>query len=771
MEHYGDRMTMEVRSVSDFEAMLVDLTGLSLRASAPIRSSIVQLFDTIGYPGRRASADAERDFYRRVNGKLGVNADAIASLHRQCAERRIVFNYHEKRAVADAVNGLRSDHLVEILKGRGIGLDEVHSILSVSRFATAGESRLAIQQEASSPTRLRKAADRDVSQDVFDACAGPLVWSLWSPEALRSVESSWSSSQSEGADFLDRLKGHFPEIFARDRSLVIRGVDIGRCGDYSAVLGEMNTWISHEFGRLDNYGHLAVVFDRVGANQAFAWQLVADLTLFAERFIQDPLKKLFFRSKEVEAETRAHIEEMPRDCGSFDRCVEGYTYRDLFVVHDEDQQVQRLVLLFQKNERDETRIPCPACWTMTVEGNSYPSLGVKSWECRNPICPDRSIYNRGKRYSFKALLSQAAIEQRGNEVPAESVSSWRRDVVSQISVEAISTMLVRHYSMLDDVVALIDFESLAVEGLGRKVVSTRSEGSASPLPAANFWASPFFDRFVVPTNRPSLVRNLPDFDRWEVLEGDATDVLAGLPSDVVDRAVTSPPYFNAREYSQWPNLYCYLHDMYAIHQELFRVLKPGALYFFNIFDYFDNERIITFSLMGKKRIALSALFVDLMRRAGFHPEGNLVWDKGDVQGKRSFNAGNFSPFYQSPLNCWEHVLVFRKPGLSAEQRTEPRLNRVMRLSPVIKIVRGENTYGHTAPFPFELPLALLEGIGQNEIVLDPFGGSGTTARAALAKGARAIMIEQNPEYCSLSRSLTEEFVADQVRTASTPTLF
>jgi DNA modification methylase len=195
--------------------------------------------------------------------------------------------------------------------------------------------------------------------------------------------------------------------------------------------------------------------------------------------------------------------------------------------------------------------------------------------------------------------------------------------------------------------------------------------------------------------------------------------------------------------------------MANIHAEVFRTLKDGALYFFNIFDYFDNEMIITFSDMGKKRIALSAHFVRLFEDMGMKLAGCLVWDKGDVEGKRSFNAGNSSPFYQSPLNCWEHVLVFEKSATVSKS-----YNSVHKIRPVIKMVRGRNTYGHTAPFPFELPQVCLEDLEPRGTVLDPFSGSGTTARAAISLGHKCVLIELDAEYAKLGDDLTSSYVRD-----------
>ena len=107
------------------------------------------------------------------------------------------------------------------------------------------------------------------------------------------------------------------------------------------------------------------------------WELTADLTLFAERFLQEPLAKAYFRSRDIEQETVKHIPSLDVDAARFDLAVDGFTYRDLFVLYGSEQVVRNLLLVFQKNERDETLIPCPACRCSQIEGNSYP----KRWEC------------------------------------------------------------------------------------------------------------------------------------------------------------------------------------------------------------------------------------------------------------------------------------------------------------------------------------------------------------------------------------------------------
>jgi DNA modification methylase len=193
--------------------------------------------------------------------------------------------------------------------------------------------------------------------------------------------------------------------------------------------------------------------------------------------------------------------------------------------------------------------------------------------------------------------------------------------------------------------------------------------------------------------------------------------------------------------------------MYNSARAAFRALKPGSIYIFNIFDYFDNENSIVFSAMGKKRMILGAYMINIFRRVGFELLGNVVWYKGEIEGKRNFNQGNKSPYYQFPFNCWEHCLVFRKPDAKASAYSFPA---VFYAKPVFKMIRGENVLGHTAPFPPAIPRLLTSQMNRGECVLDPYSGSMTTGRLAHQQGLRSISIEMRKEYCELGVRLLEQ---------------
>lgn len=763
---------LRVTNPNSFERLLVEFSGINGCLSRDVSRSVAAVVAKLGPAVDIDRGRAASEFYGRLNQKLAANKQSVGALYAECAAAGITFNYPTKRRIEWAINTSNAVDLERILAACGVGgtlLDRVRQ--AVDPVCHAMTRRLLLL-ETTDPTKLRKQPDRNVANDVFNAAAGPLAWSIWPAADMATVFTEDPMPFSE--NYMADLRVFKPEMFERRRSLVVRQVRPEPREAYETQRAMLTQWIADEFDALDNYGFLAIVIEVEDGSVSEAWELASDLPLFAERFSEVALKQLFFRAKDVERETVSHVSKINSDAAHFELLNEGFTYRDTFVLHDESDQIRRLLVVLQKNRRDETKVPCPGCRGDNVGGNSYPSFGVKSWECANPLCTDRSIYNRGKRYDFRSLIKQEAIEVDGNQIAVDSVRRWQRDVLPFISDQEVLDMLLAHYSMRGDVVALLDSKESPSDNLGREVRAGEEPEAAGT--DNGFWDSAFFHRYlpIEAAPAPDTAPVAADESAWTVLEGDALKVLAAFPNMTFDRVITSPPYYNAREYAHWPNLYAYMHDMFRIASEVFRTLKPGGLYVYNIFDYFDNERIVTFSDMGRKRILLSALMVDAFRRIGFDYLGSTVWDKGEIQGKRGYNAGNFSPFYQSPFNCWEHVLVVQKPAgvpRDAVRGTLPCLNNALRIHPVVKMVRGQNTVGHTAPYPIELVAALLDGLAPRSLVLDPFGGSGTTARAAMGAGHQVVLVERDPTYAQLSRKRAKEYEEALTIEQSAITLF
>lgn len=156
------------------------------------------------------------------------------------------------------------------------------------------------------------------------------------------------------------------------------------------------------------------------------------------------------------------------------------------------------------------------------------------------------------------------------------------------------------------------------------------------------------------------IKKAQDCINQKIIWGDCLQVLRQMKSESIGCMVTSPPYYNAREYAQYKNLNEYLANMKEILKECYRVLDNHRVFVFNVGDIFDNDNLYTTSTWGKRRLPLGAYFINLFEEIGFTFIDDIIWDKGEVQSQRHKNGGKDYPYFQYPMNCYEHILIFHK---------------------------------------------------------------------------------------------------------------
>lgn len=229
-----------------------------------------------------------------------------------------------------------------------------------------------------------------------------------------------------------------------------------------------------------------------------------------------------------------------------------------------------------------------------------------------------------------------------------------------------------------------------------------------------------------------------------------------VASDSVHLAVTSPPYFNARQYSQWESVQDYVEDMRSSFREVLRVLQPGRKFCLNISDLPEK------GASGVRWLPLGSHLVLAALDIGFELVDRIIWFKTPMKG---FQYGSL-PYPPSPLICdsMEYVYVLRKPligkpsysHVSPLQKEASKLKRetyveyTKQMWTLPRVRLKNNLHGHIAPFPYDIPercVRLYSFVG--ETVLDPFAGSGTTAIAAIRNRRNSVMVEMNGEYVAL----------------------
>lgn len=735
-----------------------DVTNQELHLPEDYCSQLSQLCEYLEGKEVRSKQERRAQLISRINSKFQINKQKISSIYSTSAKHGISFNYHEKLDIQAAFD-ISSYTDFKLLIQRKTSDEFVESeLLALFDPVSELETLTIFNQEIDKPTKLRRSDSKnDIGLQILLSAFSAFVFSVASEEVMHSYFDKTYTPDLYEESFWLQLKKIYPNLYNRNRALdiVSTGALFNLKGiSYNSLRNSLLMQVRESYKSLTNHGYLAIWVSPIiedGLNKS--WELASEAILYAEKHDYVRLEKGYFKHSVISEKTSKYIAKLNLDITNFNLANEGFTYKDTFVFSPSESAhlgEESLLLLFQKNKRDETIIPCPSCRSHNVRGNSYPTIGVKSWECQNILCPDKSKYNRGKRYSYKSLLMQEAINDLKSQIPINFVRSWSRDVQTGKNLQDAIEMLIRHYSLYGDTVTLFDIEN-NFPSLGRNIVLSELK-SSDDNEYSKFYSSSWFHRYIVDkVNYDEPEKREKEISEFKIINGDCFVELHAIPDSFFDGAVTSPPYYNARDYSQWDNIYCYLYDIYNIAMECYRVLKAGAPFIYNIFDYFDNENTVALSAMGKKRLILSALTVDVFKRCGFQLAGSVTWDKGEIEGKRAFNAGNFSPYYQSPFNCWEHILIFYKPPIT--KGISESLPAVLKAQPVMKMFKGQNTYGHTAPYPFDIPLLLNKIIPEESYILDPFGGSGTTARALYKKHKQIVCIEKEMEYADLAKKL------------------
>lgn len=656
-------------------------------------------------------------------------------------------NTIEKKLLLEYVGNQNWDTIVEFLKNKGVEITSTKQFVEKSNFPSEQEILEHITNEIISPSKTRKdATNISATEDIHSALLGLLGWCSFKPEQIHPSFSNQNKYQF--------LKSRNEDMFNRNRAAVIINLDqkiADEMSEYTQLRDACCRQIMYEYQNMSNHSYLAIIIQPILIEATFVQaKLSADLNLYAENFNSQKLEAKYFQPQTIFEVTKSHIPNLIGKNSNFENANYGFEFRDTFVLGNDKMNSNETTLctIYELNRADETIIPCPECRSdKYVKGNSYPKFGVKSFECKNSLCPGRSYRGRGFRFDFRGVLKQSVILDSTSKIAPDLIKKWSRDVQNgQKDIDFIE-MFVRFYSIPNDCIVVINYE-LNLDNIEYRNIS-KEDFQINDSECNKFWDSDFFNRFAIGDIDESNAKSVTIVGKSTLVNGDSRKCITSLKMSF-QGAVTSPPYYNDREYSTWPNIYCYLEDMYLVAKQVFDSLLPGSVYMYNIFDTFGNEASIAKSDMGNKRLILAAYSTYLHEKVGFNLISQICWDKGEIEGKRAFNHGNITPFYQAPFNCWEHILVFRKPGgEESDEEISSRLPGIFRCDSVKKIGKGGvNRHGHSAPFPEDIPNLLIELLERGPI-LDPYGGSGTTSRAGQRKGIETVCVEMNDDYYKL----------------------
>jgi site-specific DNA-methyltransferase (adenine-specific) len=236
---------------------------------------------------------------------------------------------------------------------------------------------------------------------------------------------------------------------------------------------------------------------------------------------------------------------------------------------------------------------------------------------------------------------------------------------------------------------------------------------------------------------------------------DDSQIMAEIPDNSVHLMVTSPPYNVRKEYDENLDLTQYLQLLFNVLKETWRVLVPGGRVAINIAN------------IGRKPyIPLHAFIVNIMLEIGYVMRGEIIWNKSASAGV-SCAWGSFGSASNPCLrDVHEYILVFSKQMMKLQKNEKENTIQNDEFVDFSKSIWTFPTVsakkiGHPAPFPVELPRRLIEFYTYKEdIILDPFMGSGTTAIAAIKTHRNYIGYEIDKKYFELAQKRISSHIKD-----------
>ena len=298
-------------------------------------------------------------------------------------------------------------------------------------------------------------------------------------------------------------------------------------------------------------------------------------------------------------------------------------------------------------------------------------------------------------------------------------------------------------------------------------------------------------------------------EKYEILIGDATETLRTLPDQSVHCCVTSPPYFGLRDYGRDGQIgleetpEAFVESLVEVFREVRRVLRDDGTVWLNLGDSYNGvgrgykangmqvaarsstQRTVP-GLKPKDLIGIPWRVAFALQADGWYLRQDIIWHKPNPMPEsvrdRCTKAHEYvfllskSPRYYFDAEAVKEDSVSAKndrtpaprgseayanaSGVNGQAQLFTRKNDGTRNRRSVWTITAKPYKGaHFATFPPDLiEPCILAGCPEGGTVLDPFGGSGTTAGVANAHGRQAILCELNPEYAALAEDRVRAIV-------------
>lgn len=273
--------------------------------------------------------------------------------------------------------------------------------------------------------------------------------------------------------------------------------------------------------------------------------------------------------------------------------------------------------------------------------------------------------------------------------------------------------------------------------------------------SSEFYKSKLYADKMVPEG-VRFIENMIPIENLDRTYCKSSEIMDEVPDYSVHLMVTSPPYNVKKEYDKDLSLSEYRLLLKSVFKETYKKLITGG------------RACINVANLGRKPyIPLHSYIIEDMLEIGYYMRGEIIWNKAS-----SASPSTAWGSWQSAANpvlrdIHEYILVFSKESFS--RRRGHKIDTISK-EDFLEWTKSVWTFpavsarsiGHPAPFPEELPHRLIQLYTfKEDVVLDPFCGSGTTCLASLKDGRHFIGYDIEPEYVELANKRIKAYAEQQ----------
>ncbi len=270
--------------------------------------------------------------------------------------------------------------------------------------------------------------------------------------------------------------------------------------------------------------------------------------------------------------------------------------------------------------------------------------------------------------------------------------------------------------------------------------------------SSEFYNSKLYEEYKTEDNVDYIENSIPQ----ELLNNifcKSSEQMHEIPDNSIHLMITSPPYNVKKEYDQNLSLKEYRQFLKRVFQETYKKLITGG------------RACINLANLGRKPyIPLHSYIIEDMLEIGYLMRGEIIWNKASSSSPSTAWGSWLSAANPVLRDIHEYILVFSKNSF-----TRRRLNKesTIKKEEFLEWTKSIWTFpavsaksiGHPAPFPEELPHRLIQLYSfKEDVILDPFCGSGTACLSALKNERYYIGYDTNQEYVELSNKRILEAV-------------